>query len=176
MRNCDVCIVYLSSMTMMCSFCCRPLLMPAQAEVPAGRNASKGLRHFSMKVCEKVESKGRTTYNEVADELVRDFSTPPEPGETPSRLPVRSSAIDMPAGMLKSSCATSSHRPSPVGYPQSAESNFYFSVPNWNQAGYVQLPYFTTDADCASAPAAFSSEACACGLPLVPVLVPSSLL
>lgn len=32
-------------------------------------------------MCEKVESKGRTTYNEVADELVRDFATPPEPGE-----------------------------------------------------------------------------------------------
>ena len=32
-----------------------------------------GLRHFSLKVCEKVESKGLTTYNEVADELVRDL-------------------------------------------------------------------------------------------------------
>ncbi|KAL8135938.1 hypothetical protein AgCh_010525 [Apium graveolens] len=29
-----------------------------------------------MKVCEKVESKGRTTYNEVADELVAEFSDP----------------------------------------------------------------------------------------------------
>ena len=27
--------------------------------------SSKGLRHFSMKVCKKVEEKGRTTYNEV---------------------------------------------------------------------------------------------------------------
>ena len=27
-------------------------------------------------MCEKVESKGRTTYNEVADELVKDFSNP----------------------------------------------------------------------------------------------------
>ena len=35
----------------------------------------KGLRHFSMKVCAKVESKGRTTYNEVADELVAELST-----------------------------------------------------------------------------------------------------
>ncbi|KAK9907545.1 hypothetical protein WJX75_005682 [Coccomyxa subellipsoidea] len=41
-----------------------------------GRNNGKGLRHFSMKVCEKVESKGRTTYNEVADELVSEFSAP----------------------------------------------------------------------------------------------------
>ncbi|KAJ6645556.1 Transcription factor Dp [Pseudolycoriella hygida] len=32
----------------------------------------KGLRHFSMKVCEKVKEKGTTTYNEVADELVEE--------------------------------------------------------------------------------------------------------
>lgn len=39
------------------------------------RNADrsgKGLRHFSMKVCKKVEEKGTTTYNEVADELVEE--------------------------------------------------------------------------------------------------------
>ncbi|KAG2310279.1 hypothetical protein Bca52824_021836 [Brassica carinata] len=36
----------------------------------------RGLRQFSMKVCEKVESKGRTTYNEVADELVGEFALP----------------------------------------------------------------------------------------------------
>lgn len=36
----------------------------------------KGLRHFSMKVCEKVQIKGVTTYNEVADELVAEFSDP----------------------------------------------------------------------------------------------------
>lgn len=30
---------------------------------------NRGLRHFSMKVCEKVEEKGTTTYNEVADEV-----------------------------------------------------------------------------------------------------------
>lgn len=35
----------------------------------------KGLRHFSMKVCEKVESKARTTYNEVADDLVNELAT-----------------------------------------------------------------------------------------------------
>ncbi|KAL4189929.1 hypothetical protein AMTRI_Chr08g209510 [Amborella trichopoda] len=34
----------------------------------------RGLRQFSMRVCEKVESKGRTTYNEVADELVAEFT------------------------------------------------------------------------------------------------------
>jgi hypothetical protein len=38
-----------------------------------GGAGSKGLRHFSMKVCRKVEEKGQTTYNEVADELVAEF-------------------------------------------------------------------------------------------------------
>jgi len=33
--------------------------------------SSKGLRHFSMMVCKKVEEKDQTTYNEVADELVK---------------------------------------------------------------------------------------------------------
>ncbi len=47
------------------------------AQAAGGRNNGKGLRHFSMKVCEKVESKGRTTYNEVADELVGEFSGTP---------------------------------------------------------------------------------------------------
>ena len=36
----------------------------------------KGLRHFSMKVCEKVQRKGVTSYNEVADELVAEFTDP----------------------------------------------------------------------------------------------------
>lgn len=39
--------------------------------------SGKGLKHFSMKVCEKVKSKGTTTYNEVADELVAEFSADP---------------------------------------------------------------------------------------------------
>jgi len=34
----------------------------------------KGLRHFSMKVCEKVQAKGSTSYNEVADELVAELT------------------------------------------------------------------------------------------------------
>lgn len=33
--------------------------------------ASRGLRHFSIQVCRFVESRGKTTYNEVADNLVR---------------------------------------------------------------------------------------------------------
>ncbi|XP_020084248.1 transcription factor-like protein DPB, partial [Ananas comosus] len=46
------------------------------ARVTAGDKSGRGLRQFSMKVCEKVESKGRTTYNEVADELVAEFADP----------------------------------------------------------------------------------------------------
>ena len=41
-----------------------------------GDKGGKGLRHFSMKVCEKVQKKGVTSYNEVADELVTEFSDP----------------------------------------------------------------------------------------------------
>ncbi|KAG6500020.1 transcription factor-like protein DPB [Zingiber officinale] len=47
------------------------------ARAVAGDKSGRGLRQFSMKVCEKVESKGRTTYNEVADELVTEFANPP---------------------------------------------------------------------------------------------------
>jgi len=43
-----------------------------------GKQGDKGLRHFSMKVCEKVEQKHKTTYNEVADELVAEFAASPE--------------------------------------------------------------------------------------------------
>ena len=53
---------------------------------------SKGLRHFSMKVCEKVQRKGVTTYNEVADELVQEFTDPrylqTEQAQVPRRHPV----------------------------------------------------------------------------------------
>jgi len=35
---------------------------------------NKGLRHFSMKVCDKVKAKKTTTYNEVADELVKELT------------------------------------------------------------------------------------------------------
>lgn len=34
---------------------------------------TKGLRQFSLRVCKKVEERGVTSYNEVADELVRDL-------------------------------------------------------------------------------------------------------
>ena len=56
-----------------------PPTTPAATSTPTGSGgasssssskAYKGLRHFSMMVCKKVEEKGTTTYNEVADELV----------------------------------------------------------------------------------------------------------
>lgn len=50
----------------------------------------RGLRQFSMKVCEKVESKGRTTYNEVADELVAEFALPNNDGTSPDQVCVSS--------------------------------------------------------------------------------------
>ena len=49
--------------------------------------ASKGLRHFSLKVCRKVEEKGTTNYNEVADELVAEVlaqKLDPTTGLTPA--------------------------------------------------------------------------------------------
>ena len=58
-----------------------------------GEKNGKGLRHFSMKVCEKVQRKGTTSYNEVADELVAEFSAadshilPSESVRAPGRLP-----------------------------------------------------------------------------------------
>lgn len=51
----------------------------ATAASPAGSTSSsvakidKGLRHFSQRVAAKVEEKGATTYNEVADELVQEI-------------------------------------------------------------------------------------------------------
>jgi hypothetical protein len=39
----------------------------------SANKAYKGLRHFSLMVCKKVEEKGTTSYNEVADELVRQI-------------------------------------------------------------------------------------------------------
>ena len=40
---------------------------------PAGRNSGKGLRLFSLKVCQQVQKRGKTTYKEVADALVQDY-------------------------------------------------------------------------------------------------------
>ena len=51
---------------------------------PRSADKSKGLRHFSTKVCEKVKEKGQTNYNEVADELVTEYfdSLSYPPGDT----------------------------------------------------------------------------------------------
>lgn len=47
---------------------------------PRSTDKSKGLRHFSTKVCDKVREKGVTNYNEVADELVQEyFESMPNP-------------------------------------------------------------------------------------------------
>lgn len=47
-----------------------PRTPPNTADSSSSNKAYKGLRHFSMMVCKKVEEKGTTSYNEVADELV----------------------------------------------------------------------------------------------------------
>lgn len=36
---------------------------------PSKAAINKGLRHFSMKVCERVQKRGTTSYNEVADDV-----------------------------------------------------------------------------------------------------------
>lgn len=47
-------------------------IQPVHVELLSTR-ATKGLRHFSKQVCDKVAEKGQTTYNEVADELAFDI-------------------------------------------------------------------------------------------------------
>ena len=79
------------------------------AQAAGGRNNGKGLRHFSMKVCEKVESKGRTTYNEVADELVGEFSGA-------ARIPLVVSASLM-CSLTEIAHGLPLHTPSPVSLP-----------------------------------------------------------
>lgn len=46
---------------------------PQQPQQQQPSKGDKGLRHFSAKVCAKVEEKGTTSYNEVADELVQEL-------------------------------------------------------------------------------------------------------
>ncbi|KAI6171071.1 hypothetical protein M3Y97_01084100 [Aphelenchoides bicaudatus] len=43
------------------------------ARFPRNTDKSRGLRHFSSRVCEKVKEKVQTNYNEVADELVTEY-------------------------------------------------------------------------------------------------------
>ncbi|KAM9035969.1 transcription factor Dp-2 isoform X3 [Sarcophilus harrisii] len=58
-----------------------------------GDKNGKGLRHFSMKVCEKVQRKGTTSYNEVADELVSEFTNSNNHLATDSLWMLRSTGI-----------------------------------------------------------------------------------
>lgn len=44
---------------------------PSSASAKDAAKPFRGLRHFSLMVCKNVEEKGTTSYNEVADELVR---------------------------------------------------------------------------------------------------------
>mmetsp|Transcript_27733 Transcript_27733/g.43017 ORF Transcript_27733/g.43017 Transcript_27733/m.43017 type:complete len:331 (-) Transcript_27733:231-1223(-) len=46
---------------------------PSALSSNAQTGGNKGLRHFSEKVAKKVEEKGHTTYQEVADELVKEY-------------------------------------------------------------------------------------------------------
>ncbi|XP_052324705.1 transcription factor Dp-1-like [Oncorhynchus keta] len=43
--------------------------MPANNQLKKGDKNGKGLSHFSMKACAKVQKKGNTSYNEVTDDL-----------------------------------------------------------------------------------------------------------
>ncbi|GAX29124.1 transcription factor Dp-2 [Fistulifera solaris] len=47
-----------------------PQSVKSSKTVRSGDKGYKGLRHFSLMVCKKVQEKGKTTYNQVADELV----------------------------------------------------------------------------------------------------------
>ena len=55
----------------------RQLPAAAQAQVQDGRTGRQGLRGFAMSVCNTIQAKGRTTYNEVADELVEELRDDP---------------------------------------------------------------------------------------------------
>ena len=60
---------------------------PGSASTPTGATpsskAQRGLRHFSIMVCKHVEEKRVTTYNQVADELVRQVVVEREQGNKP---------------------------------------------------------------------------------------------
>uniref|UniRef100_A0A8C7U0Q6 Uncharacterized protein n=1 Tax=Oncorhynchus mykiss TaxID=8022 RepID=A0A8C7U0Q6_ONCMY len=53
---------------------CALLLTRTFNQLKKGNKNGKGLSHFSMKACAKVQKKGNTSYNEVADELVAEFT------------------------------------------------------------------------------------------------------
>ena len=43
--------------------------LPSAGRSGGGDKSGKGLRHFSMKVCEKVQQKRTTSYNEVSPRM-----------------------------------------------------------------------------------------------------------
>ncbi|KNC48986.1 transcription factor Dp-1 [Thecamonas trahens ATCC 50062] len=45
----------------------------SSSKAPGSTAKNAGLRHFSMRVCQKVRQKGQTTYDEVATELVNEI-------------------------------------------------------------------------------------------------------
>eukprot|EP00731_Ephydatia_muelleri_P030019 Em0021g542a len=49
---------------------------------------NKGLRHFSQRVCEKVREKGTTTYNEVADDLVKELTESERKAPGSTNMPI----------------------------------------------------------------------------------------
>lgn len=51
-----------------------PFTSASKRTMSGSKDKGKGLREFSWRVCMKVEEKGCTSYNEVADELVREMS------------------------------------------------------------------------------------------------------
>lgn len=64
------------------------------------------LQALANQVCEKVESKQRTTYNEVADELVSEFGNVEGTGQNQillicASLPVKLSCLSFPAMCLQ---------------------------------------------------------------------------
>lgn len=72
-------------------------LKKSAADKKKSEKVGKGLRHFSMKVCQKVKEKGVTSYNEVADELVAeesDDATPQLNGSTYDQKNIRRRVYD----------------------------------------------------------------------------------
>jgi hypothetical protein len=67
------------------------------------KDSRSGLRHFSLKVCEKVQEKNQTTYAEVADELVAEISAQnriTNPDAVPAPVRRASPSQRLPRGLL----------------------------------------------------------------------------
>merc|ERR1711974_103957 len=68
-----------------------PAKQVKKTKKPKSRKDGKGLRHFSLQVCKKVQEKISTTYNEVAEELVAEVS---EESGTANRKNIRRRVYD----------------------------------------------------------------------------------